>query len=164
MQRHSHNSPRPRTTPSDQDLREHPIVRLMSTSTKYRKRKMSATSPRRNSLFVSTAILLAGAPNYCHAHNLRRSSDGGTKSKSSMAIVRNLDIEGEGVHGGVEVVGGPIYHSSTTYERRRSTMQEDEMELEDVVEPNEFIYDNSLVSVSLMSIIRKLLSLSFRRL
>jgi hypothetical protein len=80
-----------------------------------------------------------------------------------MAIVRNLDIEGEGVHGGVEVVGDPIYHSSKMYERRRSTKQ-DEMGLEDVVEPNEFIYDNSLVSVSLMSIIRKLLSLSFRRL
>ena len=81
-----------------------------------------------------------------------------------MAIVRNLDIEGEGVHGVVEVVGDPIYHSSKTYERRRSTKQEDEMGLEDVVEPNEFIYDNSLVSVSIMSIIRKLLSLSFRRL
>ena len=78
-----------------------------------------------------------------------------------MVIVRNLDIEGEGVHGGFEVVGNPVYHSSTTYERRRSTMQEDEMGPEDVVEPNEYIYD---VSVSLIIIVRKLLSLSFRRL
>ena len=65
-----------------------------------------------------------------------------------MVIVKDLGIEGEGVHGGSEVVGDPIYHSSTTSERSRSTMQEDEMELEDVVEPNEYIYDDSLVSVS----------------
>ena len=98
---------------------------------------------------ILTAILLVRAPNNSHAHNLRRMSEGGTNSKSSTVAASNLDIEGEGVHGGFEVVGGPIHPISTKYERRRSAMlREEEMELEDVVEANEFVHGESLVSVS----------------
>ena len=108
---------------------------------------MLPTFPRRYGLVVLTAILLVKAPNNSHAHKLRRRSKGGTNSKSSTLAASNLDIEGEG--GGFKVVGGPIHHSSTKYERRRSTMlREEEMELEDVVEANEFVHGESLVSVS----------------
>lgn len=121
----------------------------ISASTKFRKRIMLATFPLRCGRVVLTAILLVRAPNNCHAHNLRRMSEGGTNSKSSTVAASNLDIEGEGVHGGFEVVGGPIHAISTKYERRRSAMEE-EMELEDVVEPNEFVNDESLIHVSCM--------------
>jgi hypothetical protein len=114
---------------------------------------MLATPPRLKSPIVLTAILLAGAPNYSRAHNLLRGSEVGNKSERFMKLVRNLDIEGEGVHGGFEVVGDPMYHSITTYEQRRSTMQGDDVELEDVVESNEFIHDVSLVSVSFIILI-----------
>jgi hypothetical protein len=112
---------------------------------------MLATFPRRFGRVVWTAILLVRAPNNSHAHNLRRMSEGGTNSKSSTVAASNLDIKGEGVHGGFEVVGGPMHPLSTKYERLRSTMlREEEMELEDVGEPNQFVNDESLVSVSFM--------------
>jgi hypothetical protein len=98
---------------------------ISSTPTEYRKRKMLAAMPRRNSLVVSTMILLAGAPSYSHAHNLRRSSEGDTNIRSSSVSVE-----------GFEVVGGSIYHTSgTTYARRRSTMMQDGgIEVENFVE------------------------------
>lgn len=123
----------------------------ISASTKFCKRIMLATFPLRCGRVVLTAILLVRAPNNSDAHNLRRMSESGTTSKSSTVAASNLDIEGEGVHGGFEVVRGPIHPISTKYERRRSAMRrEEEMELEDVVEPNEFVNDESLIHVSCM--------------
>lgn len=115
---------------------------------------MFASRPRRNSLLVSTAILLAGAPNYSHAHNLRRSSEAETNIESSSATVGNLDTEGEGKNGGFEVVGGALYHSTKMYELRRSTVLiEEEMKPEDVVEPIEYVDDESIVFVSAMIVL-----------
>jgi hypothetical protein len=115
---------------------------------------MFAAFPRRYSRVVSTAILLVGGLNDSHAHNLRLSGEGGTDSKSSSMATSNLDIEGEGVHSEFKARGGTIQNSSTTYERSRSTMlREEEMEREDVVEPNEFINDESLVHVSFMIVL-----------
>jgi hypothetical protein len=110
---------------------------ISSTPAEFRKRKMSAAISRRNSLVVSTLILLAGAPNYSHAHNLRRSSEGDTNIKSS-----SLSVEG------FEVLGDPFYHiSGTTYARRRSTvMQSEEKESDSFVESTD--NEESIVFVS----------------
>lgn len=105
---------------------------------------------RRSLLLFAAALSSYGAPGVCHARSLR---SGGSADGSSATDEPHSSTY-FGRNGGFEVVGDPIIHepvvnddNSTYFNSHRSLMQREDEE-ERVIEPKEYIRDETLTIVS----------------